>query len=161
MELNSFINEAELRKLVNVASKRQLAETLWKTIDNIMKENSVTTNKEAYKGTDNYKILLKFVNKVLEASDIETVTELRDVKHVTKEVLISDKTYHIYEDMEDEIFKYFSKKDCRWYERNRIKNYMMTFLRTTLCSLGLQLISSHRNRHVKGKAMHYATYSIQ
>ena len=135
------------RKILNVELK-MIYDDINKPVDNIDKT------------TDKYKVLLKFVNKILVNVGKIPITDLREFKGIKREDLIKDITSEIYNNMETELFDCFDKKKCSWYNRKNVNYYVITFLRSATRNIGLHLKLHEKCTH-KGKLIvKYTIYSI-
>lgn len=88
------------------------------------------------------KIALKFVNKILTNLGKDEITELTDFKGIDRLDIIKPENKQVALDMEDEIFKVFSKSKCGYYTRNKVKNFILTLLRGMASELGYIFESS-------------------
>lgn len=133
-----------------------------KYIDN--KNNNNKKNKEVNKDkidktADKYKLALKFVNKILHNIDKPQITDLADFKKILRNDIIKTINKKTFEDMEDELFKYFDKRTCGWYRRKQIKDPVLPFLRGMCKELGYSLNYSQidvRKNNVTKTHMYYS-----
>lgn len=87
--------------------------------------------------TDKYKVVLSFINKILENLKKDKIHDLRDFKNIDRDDIISDINKKTFDDMKDIIFEHFSKQRCGWYERSKIKNYILSIIRRMCKDIGL------------------------
>jgi len=144
-----------LKNIAKYVDKRVLNAELKMIYDDINKPADNTD-----KTTDKYKVLLKFVNKILANIGKIQITDLREFKEIRREDLIKDVCVKIYNDMEYELFECFDKKKCSWYTRKSVRYYVITFLRSAAKDVGLKLKLHEKCTH-KGKLIvKYTIYSF-
>lgn len=96
----------------------------------------VTIGKVVDKTSDKYKIALQFINKILENLKKDKINDLTDFKNIDRDDIVLDINKKTFDEMQDELFKHFNKKNCGWYARKRKKEYILTFLRKMCKELG-------------------------
>jgi hypothetical protein len=108
-----------------------------------------------------YNMTLKLINLIFTSHGIECVKELTDVKNVDRNVFIDRKNYTHLDQMIDDIYKYFGKKECSYNQRNKIKNYILTIIKNMCRQLALELTKKYKNIQIKGFVKSYIFYSIE
>lgn len=99
-------------------------------IKNKEKKNITKPNKDNVdKNSDNYKIALQFINKILENIGKTKITDLTEFKDINRDDIITETNKNTFIGMQKELFKYFNKKKCGWYQRKQVQHYILTFLR--------------------------------
>lgn len=115
------------------------------------KNVDIDKNSEEYKElyAKKYNIALKVVNKMLDNMGKEQIDDLLDFKMVNRRDIIKPENKLVIENMEKEIFEVFDKKNCKYYKRNEIQTYPITFLRCLLTDVGFKLISGYNEPYLK------------
>lgn len=126
LKIFSELNDEQINVLYVYHKKKNKA-----VVQNIIK-NTVVVNKDS----DQYKILLKLINKILKNINKEEITDLLEFKNIDREFIIAQKD--VYEEMEEELYKYYDKIKCGWYSRKNIKNFILTFLRHAVSIIGYE-----------------------
>lgn len=106
--------------------------------------------------TIKYEILLKFVNKLLENMKMSQISDLSEFKHVKREDLLSEENNQIYEEMKEEIHKYYNKIN----QRESIKNYLLSVLKSMCSEMFMKFESETVRKKINGKSIYYITYGI-
>jgi hypothetical protein len=156
MSLEDKINE--IKENIDDLSENKLNK-LYKAYEKIINESDEETNDESSSSEEDNiikkkeKLLLKMINKILENSEKETITKLTDFKNINREDIISQSK--IYEKMEHKLFKVFDKKECGWYQRIKIKNYILSFLKKAVGSIGYEFISEQKELPIKIDGVNY------
>lgn len=101
-------------------------------IKKVIKKEPIIVNKN----TEQYKVLLKFLNKILLSIDKPEITDLLEFKNIDRKLIISKK--NIYDEMEEELYTHFDRKACNWYARTQVKHFILTFLRNTISIIGYE-----------------------
>ena len=97
------------------------------------------------KDSEKYKIALKFINKILISIEKNEIDDLTKFTDIDRKMLISAKTKEIFTDMQKELFVHFDKVKCGWYKRNKVQDYILTFLKCMCIEMGLSVKSSKRD----------------
>ena len=106
------------------------------------------TEKKIDKNTNKYKILLKYVNGILEnVKDAIQISELTEFKNIDREEIIKEENNKLLEDMEKELFKYYSKFECGYYRKS--KNKSLNCLRGMCKEIGLIFEPVKKDVYVK------------
>ena len=78
-------------------------------------------------------VLLKIVNDMLEISGREKIYKLDEFIDISKDVIVNEKTKILFDEMSEEILKYFDKGKCTFYRKNKdATNYQLNMLRGLL-----------------------------
>ena len=83
-----------------------------------------------------YTVTLKFVNIILTNMGKSAITDLTHFKDIDRDDIIKKENYDSFSIMTNEIFECFNRVVCRYYDRNKIKNYMLTLLRKLCEEMG-------------------------
>jgi len=89
------------------------------------------------KSTDKYKVALKFINRILVNVGNDEIDDLTKFTDVNRDLIVKDVNKAALKDMDEEIFEHFDRAKCGWYRRNKLKTYIMSFLRYVCDDLGL------------------------
>jgi len=108
-----------------------------------------------------YNMTLKLINLIYASHKLDCVNELTDVKNVDRNVFIDKKNYVYLDQMIDDIYKYFGKKECSYNQRNKIKNYILTIIKNMCRQLAMELTKKYKNIQIKGYVKSYIFYSIE
>ena len=132
IEYHNKLKKLDLpESLINILSKKYI-DTLYEYhIEH--KSLIIDENMEKKK-----KIVMKILNKMLKLSDKEPIDDIKKFKLLRSEI-INEKCQEYLESKYDDIFKLFDKKKHRFYFRNRIDNYILTFLRSSIKEIGYNL----------------------
>lgn len=88
--------------------------------------------------TDKYKVALKFINMILANLGKPAITTLTEFTNIDREDIIKEVNKQSFDAMQGELFSYFDKVAMGWYRRNKVNNYILTFLRNMCDDLGLE-----------------------
>lgn len=111
-------------------------------IDNIKKKNKKKKPLKAVKvsvvdtTSNKYKVLLKFVNKILVNIGEERITDLTDFKNIDRLDIILPKNKRILNEMSPELFKHF-KKMSQFYKKT--DTIVLIVLRGLCKQIGLKM----------------------
>ena len=110
------------------------------------------------KKSDKYKMALKLINKILTNISKDEIDDLTKFVNIDREEIIKDVNKKSFEEMEDELFKYFDKVKSGWYRRKTTKNYILTFLRYMCNDIHLSLtyyeLKKQNNKIVKSTMLY-------
>lgn len=154
------INE-KIEKLETLNGKIDKLETLNGKIDKL--ENKIITDSYLIKPENKikYDVILKIVNKMLEADGKPVLKLLTEFQNIKRENILNINTEKIIDEHEDEIFKVgFTRAQLRWGLKPKIKNYMLTFLKYACENVGLDFRSKMCNKVEDGKYVRYMVYDI-
>lgn len=87
------------------------------------KEETKQVDETQVEDTEKYKVLLKFVNKLLENMEKDTINKLEEFKDVSRIEFVDSYDKHVVtlNEMEDELFKYYDKNKCGFYQKTKLK----------------------------------------
>jgi hypothetical protein len=102
-----------------------------------MKENIIDYNECSIPEAIFYRVrktvLLKIVNDMLEISGRDKICRLEEFIDIPKDVIVNDQTKTLFDEMSEEILKYFDKGKCTFYRKNKeAANYQLNMLRGLL-----------------------------
>ena len=113
------------------------------------------------KNSDQYKIVLKFINQVLVNIGKKEIDDLTKFVDISRNDIIKDCNKHLLENMEKEIFALFDKTKCGWYRRKTTQNYILTFLRYICTCLGLTFTYHELKKQENNIVVSTTLYSIK
>ena len=119
------------------------------------------TKLKAQNNDPRYIVLLKFINIILTNLGKTNINDLLQFKDVDREDIIKQINKDSLVSMYNELFEYFSKLTCKYYRRDKIDNYILTFLRSTCSEIGFNFINKKKsisisdNNGVKMARSHY------
>lgn len=157
------LNDLHINKLGDLTTEN--IKLLYDTVKSNKKKINLKKNKvpngQIDKNSDKYKIALKFVNKILKNLKMNQIDDLTQFKNIDREYIISDINKKTLTDMEKEIYKYFDKRTCGWYNRKYIENYILTFMRKICSELGYEFKWKQKNIQRKSINKTHVFYSIK
>ena len=114
------------------------------------------------KTSKKYQIALKFVNLILKNINKPEITDLIDFKYIDRVDIIKDENKAALIELENEIFAKdcFDKKKSRFFYRNSVKNYILTFMRYVCNDLDLDLKYVKKNVTVNCLVKAHLYYTI-
>jgi hypothetical protein len=107
-----------------------------------------------------YDILLKFVNRLLEKMGKVQVEDVVEFKGIRREELQDEGLLQVYEEMSEEIHKYYSKYNLKCAQQKIIKTYLLTILKSMASEVFLKVSSTTISKRVGKKVVGYIEYSI-
>lgn len=109
---------------------------------------------------ERYNILIKLLNKLLESMGEKQIVEATEFKDIARKKLLNKKNIEVYEEMADEIHKYYSKDQLRHGQRAYIKHYIIVVIRK-MCEFVFLNFKSTTIQNKEGKKkVTYVYYSI-
>ena len=148
-------------KYVNILYKECILKQKTKKIKQTNKTKIIDTS------TERYKVLLKFINKILTNLNKEEIATITDFKNIDRIDIIKDINKKTLNNMSSEIFKYFNKQKCGWYrlKRNESKGIVLHIIRGMCKEIGLSLVFQKKTifERINDKAYGrtHLIYSIQ
>ena len=109
---------------------------------------------------EKYQVLLKYLNRLLVNMGNNPIQDVRDFKNIKKNDLLTEENDKVFEDMKEEIYRYYGKYNLRYDQKNTIKNYMLTLLKTMCGELFLNFYSKTIRKKVDNKTVAYIMYDI-
>lgn len=82
-------------------------------------------------------MLLKFLNRILTNLNRSNIEKLTDFINIDRDSISNQSK--IYEEMQDELFSVFDRVACGWYQKNKIKNFILTFFKKSMVIVGLNI----------------------
>jgi hypothetical protein len=92
--------------------------------------------------TTKLNVLVNVLNNILDNMQKSQITKLTEFNNIKKKDLICNTNKQIIEQNYAYIFKYFKKTSCQFYQRNKIKNYIITLLKEMCKDVGYIFKSS-------------------
>lgn len=160
--INNVNNEEQIREMYLYLIRLNKAHTVvYNNNDNqnVNIQKAQKVKKEVNTSSDQYRIALKFVNKILENIGKPIIINLRDFKNIDREDIIKDVNKKTLSEMEKYIFEHFDKKKCGYYRQT--DNIVLNCLRGMMKTIGLELISLQKTKTVKCMTSTHYYYSIQ
>lgn len=112
------------------------------------------------KTLEKYNVLLKFLNKILANIDRPPITDALDFKDIPRTDLLTPQNENIMKDMENEIYEKFSKHNLKCSQKENVKFYMLSLLRSMCHELYLVFRSKSIRTRVDRKFVSEAQYDI-
>jgi hypothetical protein len=109
---------------------------------------------------EKYKILLKFLNKILVKLDKTEIQDIKQFKNIKRTDLVNEEILKVYEESKEEIHKYFGKYNLKYGQQKVIKNYILTVIRNMSNELFLTFDSKVARGKVGNKVVSYVVYEI-
>lgn len=110
--------------------------------------------------SEKYSILLKLLNKILVNINKAVITDVIQFKNIKRDELILEENEKIWDEMKDEIFKYFNKYSLKSGQKSHIKYYLLTILKSMCDELFFNFKSKSVKEKVGNKHLTYAVYNI-
>lgn len=117
---------------INILYKQLVLNNNNKTNKNINNKR-VTVDKTSIK----YKLLLKFVNAILNNLNKKKIDDLTKFKNIDRINIIKEENKKLLDNMSGELFKHFNKKKCGYYRKT--SNIVLNCLRGMCKEIGLIL----------------------
>jgi hypothetical protein len=135
-------------ELVKIIMASKLDQTTINKVRHIVthqaiKEAVVYPVKHVDKTTEQYKITLKLVNKILENVEKPVVEDLMDFKDVDRLDIIKKANLEAYKAMCEEIYTHFDKHKCCYYRQN--SNVVFNCLRGMVKTIGLDFVYARKD----------------
>ena len=126
-----------------------------------MSDNDVTVKLE--KDSDKYKVALKLINKILKNMGKEEVDDITKFNDIDREDIIKEVNKKALDAMNNELFKYFNKKDCGYYRKTDA--IVLNCLRGMMKEAGYELVKKQKGvcKEIDGKKYErtHMIYSIK
>ena len=124
--------------------------------------NNIAQMEETYVSKHNF--ALSFFNDILKNTQGDKyvpINDLAEFKDVDRELIIEQKNKQIFEDAHDEILKLYTKNEIRYYDRNRISHFILSFCRILCNDLGYKFARKQcqYNVVIDGKKYRKLTYN--
>ena len=157
----TLLNELNIKKLSDLTNDN--IKLLYNNIKSSKKKAPKKNNNmdKIDKNSDKYKIALKFVNKILENLKMSPIDDLTKFKNINRDDIIMDINKQTFTSMEKEIYKYFDKSKCGWYNRKYIENYILTFMRKMCAEFGYEFKWAQKNTQVNSINTTHILYTIK
>jgi len=123
-----------------------------------VKNRAVNVDKNINKTTDKYKVLLKFVNKILFNIGKENIVDLIEFKNIDRNDIAKNSNNKVLKRMSNSIFKHFNKKKCGYYRKT--DNKALNCLRGMCKEIGLELRVKKHTKTVNCKVVSEYLYNI-
>ena len=116
-----------------------------------MSENNANPKKQ---------ILLKLLNKILEILKRQGINEITDFNNIPLDDILNIENVNNLFDMESEILQIYNKKDINWYNRKKVKNYLLTFI-SKACNFNSAYFCYEYNKETKKHDLCKIEYYLQ
>lgn len=114
--------------------------------------------------SDKYKVVLKFVNRILVNLEKDEIDELTKFVNIDREDIIKEENKKVLIEMEKDLFKHFNKDKCGFY-RKTANGWVLNVLRGMVKEMGYELraIQKEKNEYINGRSYKrtHQFYSIQ
>lgn len=110
-----------------------------------MENNNINNN--INKNSDQYRVALKFVNKILVNLEKEEIDDFTKFINIDREDIIKDCNKQSLIDMEKELFPTFDKKASK-YDRRDAKSFVLNVLRNFMKVIGHKMVYKRKEKCV-------------
>jgi len=107
-----------------------------------------------------YDVLLKFLNKLLENMGKNAIDDPTKFQYIKRTELLTAENELVYDEMKDEIHKYFGKYNLKYAQKGTIKNYILTLLKNMCGELFLNFESKTVRSRTNKSMNSYVIYEI-
>jgi len=159
--LHNISDEEKVRlikiKLDNCDNKDYL-DAMYKTHLSMMTKDE--PKKEYDKNDKKYVVLLKVLNKILEANGKPPITDIREFRNVSRDDIIKVEGSHELFGLGKEAFGKqgcFDPRKCQWFIRKTTNNYILSFLRGACAEIGADFRYDNK-RKLEDKQVSYLIY---
>jgi hypothetical protein len=123
----ALCKDIDNKKTVKVSKAKKVTKTAKITKNN---KKDVSDNEENSEDKQKVEIIIKVLNNMLRAVELDEIDDLIDFK-IRRDNLIDDKAVLSVESDYDSTFKskLFKRKDCGWYRHKYILHYNISFLK--------------------------------
>lgn len=115
------------------------------------------------KNSDKYKVLLKFINKILVNAKSNEIDDLTKFINIDREEIIKEANINALKSMEKELFEHYNKSKCGFYKKTPA--IVLNCLRGMVKELGYEFIYIRKDisQIVDGKSLRrtHTLYSIK
>ena len=125
-----------------------------------LKLNIIYNNKYKYmadrivdKNDPKYVIAIRFLNHILTNNNKPLIQDILDFKNITREEIIKQENLNTLNEMENELYKHFSKMNCGYYRKT--DNYVINFFRGMLKELGHKAVKTKKDKTVTIEGTNY------
>jgi len=110
-------------------------------------------NRIVDKNDPKYVIALQFLNHILTNNNKSQINDILDFKDITREEIIKQENLNKLNEMENELYKHFSKMNCGYYRKT--DNYVINFFRGMLKELGYKAVKTKKDKTVTIEGTNY------
>jgi len=110
-------------------------------------------NRIVDKNDPKYIIALQFLNHILTNNNKLNINDILDFKDITREEIIKQENLNKLNEMENELYKHFSKMNCGYYRKT--DNYVINFFRGMLKELGYKAVKTKKDKTVTIEGTNY------
>lgn len=111
------------------------------------------------KSSEKYKLVLKYVNMILEKNNVTCINDLTEFKEVNRKILTNESNKKVFEYLEDDIIELFGKTSIKYYAKEK-DNYIFNLTKYLCNSLNLKFKAIQRNKYNKGEIKKQIYYTI-
>jgi len=112
--------------------------------------------KKLNKDTEKYKVVLRYINKMLKEMDKEEVDDICMFKNIDRRELVKIDGNKVVDDSLNDILGVFNKKDIDYYRRNKKKHYFFSLLKFIVKIIGYRFVNKEKSNSKEGKWMEYS-----
>lgn len=162
IESNISISIDEMKEKLNIKSINDLNNEYIKIlyIYKILKPFIIDKNNDNKENIDKENIYLKFLNKILSINNKPNIDSLNKFTYLFKSQIIKIEKDPEYNDILEEIFKYFDKKIIKYYNRNILSYYSLKLFKTMAIEINYKIKKKSKNNK-ENNNIKEAYYSIQ
>lgn len=141
IESNISISIDEMKEKLNIKSINDLNNEYIKIlyIYKILKPFIIDKNNDNKENIDKENIYLKFLNKILSINNKPNIDSLNKFTYLFKSQIIKIEKDPEYNDILEEIFKYFDKKIIKYYNRNILSYYSLKLFKTMAIEINYKI----------------------
>lgn len=122
------------------------------------KEDTIKRKNNIDKNTDKYKVLLKYVNGILQNIGKQPIDDLTDFKDIDRLDIINHNNILLLNSLTPILFKFFNKKKCGYHRKT--KNISLNCLRSMCKDIGLKLVNRKITKNKKSTVETHLFYTI-
>jgi len=125
-----------------------------KAVEEVVEENGNNVDKTTLK----YKVLLEFVNGILNNLNKDKIADLTQFKNINRLDIIRNDNVILLEEMTGKLFKHYDKATVGYYRKG--PNWVLSCLRGMCKDIGLKCLKTQKAKSIKSKIITQFFYSI-
>lgn len=114
--------------------------------------------KKLNKDTEKYKVVLRYINKMLKEMDKEEVDDICMFKNIDRRELVKIDGNKVVDDSLNDILSVFTKNEIDYARRKRRNNYHISVLKYIISLIGYKLVTIQKK---KSNKLQWYEYSIE
>lgn len=160
---NKELSIDEMKRLLKIYDNQKLDDKYINTLFDVYIKNNdnyyiYPKNKKIYLQED---IFLDFLNSILKINKKDEILKVEEFKNIEKSEIIKIENDPNYEELVNTISNNFDKKILSFYQKDKIKNYSITLLKSMGEILNYNVISIPKRRTIDKKIHYYHYFNIQ